>query len=221
VIGHDRHPVLEHPAPARARHSPPSCPVQSDSFRDTDLGPQWYWQANPHPSWLTLAGDGLARLRAVPNDLGNLRTTPQILGRQLHGGPTDLTTSLLLDATDPGTRAGLVVLGEDYACIGLTRDAAATRVETRTYTPGQGETVRFSAPVPAPATPVQLRVSSTDEGLCVFRFRTTPDGEWTTALDGFQALPALWTSAELGLFATAPPGTPGTGQALFGAVGAP
>jgi len=127
--------------------------------------------------------------------------------------------SLRLDATDPGTRAGLVVLGENYAYIGLTRDAEGSRVEARTYTPGQSKTVHFSAPVPGPVTPVQLRVSSTDEGLCTFRFRTTPDGEWTTALDGFQALPALWTSAELGLFATAPPGTPGTGQAFFGAVG--
>jgi len=94
-------------------------------------------------------------------------------------------------------------------------------VEVRTYTPGQGETVRFSAGVPDHTAPVRLRVSSTDEGLCTFRFRTALDGDWTTALDSSQALPALWTSAELGLFATAPPDTPGTGQALFGAVGAP
>ncbi|MEV2215501.1 family 43 glycosylhydrolase [Streptomyces sp. NPDC050997] len=219
VIGDKGRPVLEHPAPARARHHQPAPPAQSDSFHATDLGPQWYWQANPDPGWLTLAGDGIARLRAVPNDLGNLRTIPQILGRQLHGYPSDLTTSLRLDATDPGTRAGLVVLGENYAYVGLTRDTDGTRVEARTYTPRQGETVHFSAPVPGPVTPVQLRVSSTDEGLCTFRFRTAPDGEWTTALDSFQALPALWTSAELGLFATAPPGTPGTGQAFFGAVG--
>ena len=221
VIGDDGHPVLEYPAPARARHSPPFCPAQSDNFRATQPAPQWYWQANPGPDWLTLAGDGLARLRAVPNDLGNLRTIPQILGRQLHGAPSDQTTSLHLDATAPGTRAGLVVLGEDYAYIGLIRDTDGIWVESRTYTPGQGETVRFRAQLPGPATPVQLRASSTDEGLCTFRFRTTPDEKWTTALDSFQALPALWTSAELGLFAAAPPGTPGTGQAFFGAVAAP
>ncbi|WP_405855903.1 glycoside hydrolase 43 family protein [Streptomyces sp. NBC_01515] len=220
VIGAEGRPVREHPAPVRAPHGRTAHPARSESFRDTRLGPQWYWQANPDPGWLTLAGDGIARLRAVPNDLGNLRTIPQILGRQLHGDPSDLTTSLRLDATDPGTRAGLVVLGEHYAYVGLIRDADGTRVEARTYVPGQGETVRFSAPVPDPATPVQLRVSSTDGGLCTFRFSTAPVGKWTTVLDGFQALPALWTSAEVGLFATAPVGTSGTGKAYFGAVGA-
>ncbi|MET7339028.1 family 43 glycosylhydrolase [Nonomuraea sp. NPDC005650] len=217
VIGADGRPVLEHPAPARALTAP-SGPASNDDFSDTTLGPQWYWQANPRPGWLRLDGDGFAGLRALPNDLGTLRSLPQVLGRQLPGAAVEFTTTLRLEATELGTRAGAVILGTDYAYVGLVRDAGGIRVETRSFTPGTGETVRFGTPLRDPSATVALRILSSDEGVCTLQFRVGPRGSWVTGLDGFQATQGHWVSAELGLFATAPPGSSGDGTAIFGPV---
>ncbi|MEU8147341.1 family 43 glycosylhydrolase [Nonomuraea sp. NPDC048901] len=280
VMGVDGHPVLEHPAPARASaavlHSAPALgphpaparasaldlrpasarasaldprpaparasaldprpagsgqvePGRDDDFRAGELGPQWHWQANPAPGLLRLDGDGHARLRAVPNDEGNLRNLPQVLGQQVPGVAARFTTTLQLAADEPGTRAGVVVLGASYAYVGLARDRDGLSVEVRTYQDGdEGEVTRFSARLPDETAIVGLRIDSDGAGVCVLRFRHrggnggadesgAGDG-WVTGFEGFQAEQGRWISAELGLFAAAPPGSPGEGTAVFGPV---
>ncbi|MFD1539617.1 glycoside hydrolase 43 family protein [Nonomuraea guangzhouensis] len=247
VMGAGGRPVLEHPVPARvsgAQTGDPVKPRRDDDFRAGELGPQWYWQANPVPGVLRLDGDGHARLRAVPTDPGNLRDLPQVLGQQLPGVAAQFTTTLRLAADEPGTRAGVVVLGACYAYVGLVRDGDGVCVEVRTYEAGdEGEVTRFSARLPDEVATVGLRIASDDNGICTLRFRhaTATDSDssatapapalatgagvgdsagdgWVTGFEGFRAEQGRWISAELGLFATAPPGSAGEGTAVFGPV---
>src|SRR5699024_12547444 len=58
-----------------------------------------------------------------PNDLAALRLLPQLLGQQLSGLACSYQTSVQLTGGPEGTRAGLVLLGQEYVWLGLqTRD---------------------------------------------------------------------------------------------------
>ncbi len=204
-------PVRTHPAP----DLPPDLDGldRSDDFTGTRLGPLWHWQANPADGWAELRGDGRLRLPALGDDPGNLRELPRVLGQTLPGGPGNVTVELSLEADRPGTRAGLVVLGERYAWVGLELTDAGPRLVC--WTGGAGpEEEPAGDPIPAAAR-VQLRLDWETDARCRFGWRTD-DHAWRPAGAGFDAVAGRWIGAEIGLFATAPIGSEPTGRAVFG-----
>lgn len=136
-----------------------------------------------------------------------------MLGQTLPGGPGSATVRLSL-AGAVGTRAGLVVLGETYAWVGLELTEDGLRLVRRTGGASPLEE-QLAEPEPAPAT-VELRVDWDAEARCGYAFRTgTGTGAWSWLDATFDAVPGRWIGAELGLFATAPPGTGPIGTAAF------
>lgn len=203
-------------------------PRRSDDFSRAGLAPRWHWQANPDASWCETPGDGTLRLRAQATARGDLREQGAVLGQQLPGRPSVWTTRVTLEGTAPGLRAGLVVLGKEYAWVGLLRTPTGVDVACRRSAPGGGE--ESVAQVPAPSAAVELRARADDTGTVTFSWRpadaVSAEGapDWTDVPATWRAVEGRWIGAEMGLFANAPLGTPlpeadGSGNgAAFGPV---
>ncbi|MGQ4360292.1 family 43 glycosylhydrolase [Streptomyces sp. SAS_272] len=124
-----------------------------DTFDGTVLKPKWEWNHNPDNSKWS-AGDGLTlRTATVTNDLYGARNT---LTHRIQGPTSTATIQLEHSAMRDGDRAGLALLRDSSAWIGLQRDGGVTRVvmvdgltmDGNWKTTGTG-TVRASASVPS------------------------------------------------------------------------
>ncbi|HEX6358104.1 glycoside hydrolase 43 family protein [Actinophytocola sp.] len=205
VIGAAGEPVPTHRRPT-APVVPQREPARCDDFTTTSLGLQWHWQANPEPDWLALPGDGTLRLRVLPDDVGDLRLLPRVLGQPLPGRPSTWTTSLTLGPSAPGTRAGLVVLGTEYAWLGIEETPGGVHVICRRSV-GRGQEHTF-AQAALPVRGVQVRVDCDAEGTIGFAWRPLGAAAWREVDTRFQATAGRWIGADIGLFAAAPLGTP-------------
>ncbi|WP_181786767.1 glycoside hydrolase family 43 protein [Streptomyces phytophilus] len=96
-----------------------------DTFRGSTLGPQWEWNHNPDTGRFSV-GDGLTLHSAtVTGDLYSARNT---LTHRIQGPTSTATIELDCSAMADGDRAGLAVLRDASAWIGLKRDGGTTRV---------------------------------------------------------------------------------------------
>ncbi|TDV57565.1 glycoside hydrolase family 43 protein [Actinophytocola oryzae] len=198
-------PVRTHPRPTGSV-LPQREPERGDDFTTTTLAPRWYWQANPDPDWCLLPGDGTLHLRVLPDDVGDLRLLPRVLGQQLPGRPSTWTTSLTLGPAEPGTRAGLVVLGGEYAWVGLEETPAGLHVVCRRSTGGRREVTLAQEVLPPGTRTVAVRAHCDAEGVIAFAWRV--HGAWRPVDSVFPARAGHWIGADVGLFATAPLGLP-------------
>ncbi|KOV62208.1 xylosidase [Streptomyces sp. NRRL WC-3618] len=96
-----------------------------DTFDGTTLKPRWEWNHNPDNSrWST--GNGLTlRTATVTNDLYWARNT---LTHRIQGPSSTATVQLDYSAMRDGDRAGLALLRDSSAWIGVRRDGGGTRV---------------------------------------------------------------------------------------------
>ncbi|GAA2683935.1 MULTISPECIES: glycoside hydrolase 43 family protein [Actinosynnema] len=206
-------PVAVHAKP-RVAPSRITAPPTGDDFAGPALGAQWVWQANADRRWWSLRGRGLTLACAPSPDTSDLRLLPNVLGQRFPAEVFTATTSLTLSTTAPDARAGLVVLGDTYAWVGLRHDGDRLVLVHRTAGVGAAE-VDAVAPTPVPPRhrgPVRLRVEVGAGASC--RFLADLDG-WTPLGEPFPATPGRWIGATIGLFATAPEGA-GSGVAEFG-----
>ncbi|MFB7936336.1 family 43 glycosylhydrolase [Streptomyces sp. NPDC056049] len=216
VLGDEGSPVRTHRKPALPE-APPARPAVDDDFPGGAFGPQWSWTANPGAGWTTPhAGHGL-RLRCVRTDrAGDLRSVPHVLTQRLPADARTVEVRLRLESEAPGARAGLVVLGDAYAWIGLERAADGGVLLAHRFAPGNADRERDAAParpLPAAAAEVLLRIEVTADARCRFSYDA---GEGPVRLGPeFAATPWRWVGALLGLFAAAPaaPGADGVGGA--------
>ncbi|MGW7793884.1 beta-xylosidase family glycoside hydrolase, partial [Streptomyces tricolor] len=125
-LGDRRAPVAVHRRPDLPPQ-PPAAPATDDDFPGGRYGRQWQWTANPGDGWATQhSADGL-RLTCVRSaDAHDPRRLPNVLTQRLPGRPSAVEAELRLDGTEPGARAGLVVLGDAFAWIGLERGTDGT-----------------------------------------------------------------------------------------------
>ncbi|MBC6458219.1 glycoside hydrolase 43 family protein [Actinomadura sp. HBU206391] len=207
-------PVPAHRRPLVPRPGPVCAPAVDDDFSGPGLGPQWSWQANPDPAWWSLSAAGLRLVCRGAGQGGDLRRLPNVLGQRLPAGPCTATVALTLDSTVAGARAGLTVLGETYALIGLERTAGGLALVHRTAPAGEPETdAAARRPLPPGRATAHLAVHITAGAVCRFTADVgdgpEPVGEPVTATAG------RWVGATLGLFAVA--GTALAGHADFGA----
>ncbi|MEL7975299.1 family 43 glycosylhydrolase [Isoptericola sp. F-RaC21] len=207
VLGDGGSPVLTHPTPVEGAE--PGEPVRSDDFAVPGLAHRWHWQANPADGWAVADGGGTLRLPAQPSPRGNLRDQGAVLCQQLPGQPSTWETRVDLTGDAPGTRAGVVVLGREYAWAGLVRTPVGVEMTVRrggTY--GDEETVA-QEPVPAGATGVVVRAAVDAEGLVTWAWRADTagaDAGWHEPAPPWRAVVGHWIGAEVGLFASAPVG---------------
>ncbi|WP_406489976.1 glycoside hydrolase 43 family protein [Streptomyces phaeochromogenes] len=109
--------------PAPPRQVTPMTGV--DTFDGTALKPKWEWNHNPDNSRWTV-GNGLTlRTATVTNDLYWARNT---LTHRIQGPTSTATIQLDHSAMRDGDRAGLALLRDSSAWIGVRRDGGTTRV---------------------------------------------------------------------------------------------
>ncbi|GGY35822.1 glycoside hydrolase family 43 protein [Streptomyces djakartensis] len=96
-----------------------------DTFDGTVLKPRWEWNHNPDNGKWSVS-DGLTlRTATVTNDLYQARNT---LTHRIQGPTSTATVQLDHSAMADGDRAGLALLRDSSAWIGLKRDGGTTRL---------------------------------------------------------------------------------------------
>ncbi|MDP4502670.1 glycoside hydrolase family 43 protein [Nonomuraea turcica] len=192
VIGEDGEPVSGGRIPVAGRRA--AVPPSGDTFLSGKLGPQWHWPVNRKPTWYRIGGGALV-LACLPGP-DDLRERGQLVAQRLPGPPFVTRTRLTLDAA-PGSRAGLVILGHDYAWLGIELTADGPVLVCRTAE-AAGPERDLVPPVPLQRPKAELTVEVDAFGRCVF------------ATGGvFDAVPGHWVGAVLGLFAAGEAGWAG------------
>lgn len=115
------YPYPNLPRPARTVKPP----TGTDTFAGTALGPEWEWNHNPDTTKFSV-NDGLTLQTAtVTRDLYAARNT---LTHRILGPSSTATIELDASRMRDGDRAGLALLRDSSAWIGLSRENGATRV---------------------------------------------------------------------------------------------
>ena len=122
-----------------------------------------------------------------------------------------MTTSLRLESGVAGARAGLLVLGIDYAWIGLVQNRAGVHLACRRMATAQAEDTIADDTMPrhpldsTEGSPtVSVRATTDRVGLLRFSWSIDDRATWHRIAQPFQAAPGQWIGAEIGLFACAP-----------------
>ncbi|MGQ3048728.1 MAG: glycoside hydrolase family 43 protein [Niveispirillum sp.] len=227
-------PVTRHTKP-NLPAQPASAPLVNDDFADGyHLG--WQWSANPADDWIDRSVKDKLRLKSASSS-ANLWEASNLLTQKLPGMRFAATTSLTLSPAQIGERAGLLVLGYDYAWIGLesTADGVKLVQVTRLKADHGGregqvlsssETVltagvKVDGPVHVRARFEPVTVAEPAPGFAHYwpsmlrstharvQFSYSLDGVNFTAIGKpFQTLPGRWVGTQIGLFAQAAGGTP-------------
>ncbi|MBJ7414337.1 MAG: glycoside hydrolase 43 family protein [Niveispirillum sp.] len=227
-------PVIRHTKPALPPQ-PRAVPPMDDDFADGyHLG--WQWSANPAVDWVDRSVKGKLRLKSASSS-ANLWEAGNLLTQKLPGLRFSVTTQLSLHPNQPGERAGLLVLGYDYAWIGLENTADGIRLVqvTRSNADHGGHEGKaqvsadrvLTAPVgitgpvyvrarfepvtvaePVPSFP-HFWPSMLRSTHARVQFSYSLDGQYFTPIGPtFQTLPGRWVGTQIGLFAQAASGNP-------------
>ncbi len=213
-------PVLRYRKPNVGASYPIEVPATTDYFDGERLGLQWQWQATPDPRWSSLSGSSLKLYSfTVPSEQKLLWDAPNLLVQRFPAPSFEASTRLALHADQPGTSAGLVVMGYQYAYLGLSRDEHAghrgeaacsgdeqacqrgKRAYRLSLVLGDSNSgrERETSGVALDTNEVSLRVSVGEGAEC--RFSYSVDGEEYAPIGPlFQASKGHWVGAKVGLF---------------------
>ncbi|MER5479526.1 family 43 glycosylhydrolase [Streptomyces sp. NPDC002734] len=222
VLGDDGTPVAVHRKP-QAPPQPVAAPATDDDFAGGRFGLQWQWAADPGEGWTTPhGGDGLRLTCVRTGRVDDLRSLGHLLTQRMPAETFTAEVDLRLDGVATGARAGLAVVGDAYAWIGLERAADGTVRLVHRFAEDTASRERDAARArDAPGGRARLRVEVSPGARCRF-LADTGDGTGLQASGQvFAAASWGWTGALLALFAAAPPGTDaaGTGDVGTGAAG--
>lgn len=198
-------PFRTHAKPEVGGTFPVAVPPTSDEFDADRLGLAWQWQANSRDEWYSLtAASGSLRLFGVAGT-NNLWEAPSLLAQKFPAPAFSVTTRMEFSPKAVGERAGIVVVGFDYAWIGLEKTADGLRLvqRVRKNAREKGVEKEFGG-IEAPAGVVYLRMTVQPEAKC--RFSYSFDGDKFTPLgQEFTAEVGRWIGAKFGLFVLAAP----------------
>ena len=191
----------------------------SDSF-EGKLGLQWQFMGNPQPGFYEV-GQGILTLYAcaLPGHARTLWACPQVLTQKID--VLNFTATVTLNGSNlaHNERAGLVLLGGQYACLALEHSdkGMLLRYITSEDSP-EGKQENIAAEHPG-SERVELRMilynTGYAEGAADFAFRV-PGGGWITIARGYVPDRHTWVGVRVGLFALSADGQAHGGKAEFG-----
>ncbi|MBO1331414.1 glycoside hydrolase 43 family protein [Streptomyces sp. VRA16 Mangrove soil] len=167
-----------------------------DAFTGTSLSPRWEWNHNPDDSKWSV-GDGLTlRTATVTDDLYWARNT---LTHRVPGPASTATALLDFSGMRDGDRAGLALLRDSSAYIGVVRDGGGAQVvmvdgltmDANWNTTGTG-TVRASAGLPGDRVWLRATADITPGTGRTARFSYSTDGTRFTPLGTAFTLNNAW-----------------------------
>jgi beta-xylosidase len=217
VIGEDKdgdgkgQPVLVHKKPNVGKTYPIQTPAESDEFNSDTLGLQWQWHANAKLQWSALIRNtGFLRLFAYPSDSGrNLWNVPNLLLQKFPAPDFTATTKVTWNAEANAwqkKKAGLLVMGNDYAYLSISRDEKGymiSQVICKDAQSGKPEDTLEQKPLKDSVIYLRVSIISPD---ATCRFSYSEDGINFTAIGKpFLAKPDKWIGAKIGVFSVSSP----------------
>jgi beta-xylosidase len=198
-------PVSSYKKPNIVNHSIIVTPPATDEFDGNSLGMQWQWQANPEPAWIFPAGSpGYLRLFSVPapDTARNLWDVPNLLLQKFPAPEFTSTTKLTFVGHAEGDKAGLLIMGLDYAYLGVVKRADALAVSVATCKDAdKGSLEKEGMAVAVKSNTLYLRAHVAPGAIVTFSYST--DGDTFSRLgEPFQARQGKWIGAKMGIFAT-------------------
>jgi beta-xylosidase len=209
VIGIDKdgdgkgEPVQTYKKPNVGKTYPVQTPQESDEFNGITMGLQWQWQANPKSFW-AFPGNGYLRLFSgmVPDSTKNMWFVPNVLMQKFPAPEFTATVKLDFKPRLAGEKTGLIVMGSDYALVGLTKKEDGiylSYVICNKAEGGKPEQEKMIGKISGATT--YLRVQISKGAKCNFSY--SEDGQhFASAGDVFSAVPGRWIGAKIGLFCT-------------------
>jgi len=212
-------PVMRYKKPNVGKTYPIITPPESDEFNTDTLGLQWQWHANPKITWYALMrNSNYLRLFAYPSDSGkNMWTVPNLLMQKFPAPDFTSTTKITWNVAADGwqnKKAGLIITGNDYAYLSVTRTASGffvNQVNCKNAVSGTVEELVEKQAIKDSM--IYLRVTVSSPGAqCIFSY--SEDGvTFTNIGKPFTAKPDKWIGSKVGLFSTAVPGSKNGGYA--------
>ena len=212
-------PVLTHKKPASRLRSAVRTPVDSDEFESKDLGLQWQWHANPQLHWgFTYPSAGIFRMycRKVDGLYPNLGGNGNLLLQKVNAPNYTATAKLTFHPSYEGDRTGLVMMGHDYATIGLKYvDGKIVIEQSRCIDAmhkSNAEEVLASLPYQESGEPVVVYLrcqikqewKKGEQPRMFCRFAYSTDGKRFKELgEQFEAQAGHWIGAKIGFYADA------------------
>lgn len=214
-------PVHEYRKPDIGKDVDIVTPVESDEFDSTKLGLQWQWHANYQDTFGFTTNMGYMRIYShiLSPEFVNFWEVPNLLLQKFPAEEFTATTKLKVSAKDDGQMSGLIVMGWDYAYLGVEKSGesfilkyvqckdAEQKTPEKTSIVGILDKCRtFEAGLyPNYEIDIYLRVKVETDGRCSFYYST--DGRrFHSVGDTFIARQGKWIGAKVGLFSVAPNG---------------
>lgn len=196
-------------------------PAESDEFNSTELGLQWQWHANYQDTFGFTTNMGYMRIYShiLSPEFVNFWEVPNLLLQKFPAEEFTATTKLKVSAKDDGQMSGLIVMGWDYAYLGVEKSGedfilkyvqckdAEQKTPEKINVVGMLDKCRtFEAGLyPNYEIDIYLRVKVETGGKCSFYYST--DGKrFHNVGDTFIACQGKWIGAKVGLFSVAPYG---------------
>jgi beta-xylosidase len=209
-------PVASHAKPA-AGDGDLVGPAMSDDFGSGHLGLQWQWQANPQDGWHSCSvRPGWLRLWCQPEPhRENLYRAPYLLMQKFPANEFTVSTRLEFEPSASGGCAGLMVLGYDYAWVGLRAGASGLSLVTATATKAADDHPQVERVwATEVGSAVDFRLTVRSGAHCQYSYRYDSGG-FVDVGDPFVASVGHWVGAKFGLFASSPAGSISDGWADF------
>ncbi|MCD0487634.1 glycoside hydrolase 43 family protein [Pedobacter sp. MC2016-14] len=228
VIGEDLdgdgkgEPVHSHVKPNVAKVYPVSTPPENDEFNGDKLGLQWQWHANSRLQWSAqIRNSGHLRLFAfsTPKDAVNLWPVPNLL-LQKFPAPDFTATTKVTFTTEwdvwQTKKAGLLIMGNDYAYLSVTKNEKGYQVNQvvcKNALEGQTETVVETRSLETATVYMRVQVKAP---LAECQFSYSEDGVNFKPIGViFKAVQDKWIGAKIGIFSTSSPEVRTGGYADF------
>jgi beta-xylosidase len=209
VIGADNNgdgtgePVLLYKKPGVGKIYPVTTPTESDEFNSNKIGLQWQWQANPKPYWAYSFNGRLRLFSYQPTDSAkNYWDIPNLLMQKFPAEEFMVTTKLFFQPRLDGERAGLIILGADYAYLSLVKKTDGNYISfgiCREADKGKMETVQDGEKLSNKD--IYFRVKVRKEAICEFSYSNNGT-DFISIGEKLTAKPGRWVGAKVGLFCT-------------------
>jgi beta-xylosidase len=189
----------------------------SDEFNTTKLGLQWQWHATPQTEWAFTSPYGYLRMNCITNPPGELNfwELPNLLLQKLPSEEFTTTTKFTFYPKEDGDRAGLIMMGEDYAYLACESNEGKKYITfnicSNARTEGKENQIDK---IEIQGNDVYFRIEVKAGAICQFSFST--DGTNFQQLDAkFSARAGRWIGAKVGIFALKTKTTNDSGYAHF------
>ena len=200
-------PVATFKKPNVGKTYPIETPADSDEFDGNSIGRQWQWHANPDARWaFPFPEKSVLRVFSVqqPDGYKNLWDLPNLLLQKFPSDQFTVTAKIRIDPRFDGERFGFVVMGIDYAYLGVTNRGGKLEIAQFTAKDAdKGTAETESGSVPLTTNELYLRVTVASGAICTFSYSL--DGKaFLNVGDPFKAREGRWIGAKVGFFYNRP-----------------